>query len=303
MAVETFDQIYARLSADERKLFDNVIAKEPELKKGWLRQDEFSRSMNDFSSKQKEFDDLRSYKEKMDPWSQEVHVRIKRAEDAGVMDADGNPLWESKEEEYKRQIAAAAVGGDMDPKELEKRVRDIVTASGGVTKEELNALVAAESRKLMSETFDSKYKEVENNFNQKTIPTVAGFSAGVAVFASKYEKETGEAWTEDKAKELFDLMGKEQNFNAYQVGDKMLAPVREKKTQELEIEKRVQERLKTMGLPGSGDGEFIPQNFNQPKGALQLALERSAEGEKDVQAIIREQTVKAAQSLQQDGKF
>lgn len=318
MPVESLDQIFARLSADERKLFDNVIAREPELKKGWLRQDEFSRNMNDLNSKQKEFDELRAYQDRMKPWSEQAHERIKAAEAAGIMDAEGKPLWQQKEEEYKRQIAAAAVGGEMDPKELDKRVREIVADAGGnLTREEIKALFSAEGAKMVTETFDAKYKEAETTFNTKTIPTVAGFSAGVAVLAGKYERETGEAWTEEKAKELFELMSKEQNFNAYQVGDKMIAPFRDRKAREAEIKAEAQKLADRMlaerGLPGGGDERYTPHIHSEQKGALQAMLERSGDPAAgggnngapggDLETMIKSQAVKAGQALREEGKF
>ena len=54
MAVKTFEEIYSGLSAQEKTLLDNVFAKEPELKGGWLRQDDYSRKQNELKSKQAE---------------------------------------------------------------------------------------------------------------------------------------------------------------------------------------------------------------------------------------------------------
>jgi hypothetical protein len=306
MAVETFEGIYGRLSADEKKLLDSVFAKEPELKKGWLRQDDYSRQSNELKTRETRLGELERYESEMGPWAEEAHKRIRTMETAGIIDANGNDLWTDQKADYEKRLAAAIAGGEMDPAELERRVRDIVKASGAAfTKDELKVIVDAEVKSMVGETFDAKYKEKENHFNTNVIPFTAGFGAGVALTAVHYEKETGQPWTADKSKELFDRMSKEQNFDPYVVGEKMLEPFKEKRAQEAEIEKRVQERLSQMGMPGGGAEGYIPQGMQPPpKGALQQALERTQpNGTLDIDTIIAQQGVKAAEALRTEGKF
>jgi hypothetical protein len=313
MPAKTFEEIVAglQLSAEEKKVFDNAIAKEPELKKGWLRQDDFSREMNAISSQKKRFTELEAYEAKMKPWADQTYEKLAELKEKGVFDVEtGEELWTAQKADLERQIAAAAVaGGDMDPKELEKRVKEIVSASGGVTKEELNAVIQNEARKLAKEEFANEWKAKETDFNQKTIPMVAGFSAATAVMAAKFEKETGEAWTAEKQKELFDLMSKENNFDPFKVGEMLLAPVRDKKAREAEIkaeaDKIVKQRLAEMGMPGGGGEDYIPQADGgaRPMGALQAALKASGETNGDIDQLIRAKSVEAATALKGEGKF
>jgi len=200
----------------------------------------------------------------------------------------------------------------MTPEQLDQKVKEIIKASGmNLSQADIQALFKSEGEKLVRETFDVKYKEAETSFNTTTIPRVAGFSAGVAVFAAKYEKETGEPWDEKKAAELFDLMGKENNYNAYQVGDKMLAPARERKQIDAKIQEEVDKRLAAMGLPGGGkdaQGRFIPPpQLDQPKGALQSWMETTdpnkGNSAVDIDAVIKAQSVKAGSALQTEGKY
>ena len=187
----------------------------------------------------------------------------------------------------------------MDPAELDKRVKEIVTANGGVTKEELNALIQSEAKKLAKETFAEEWGVKETNFNEKTIPFVAGFSAATAVAAAKYEKETGKPWTADTAKEFFGKMSEEKNFDPYAVIDKFIEPVKKGKEAETELEtlKAENARLKaSRGMPGSGDERTIPQE----KGALQMMLDRSADG--DFESMIKGKAVEAATELIAEGK-
>ena len=113
MAVKTFEEIYSALSAPEKTLIDNLFAKEPELKGGWLRQDDYSRKQNELKAKESEYEEAVAYKAKMEPWAEAAYERLHAAEEAGVMDAEGKVLWTDKEAEYKRQLEEAkTLGGE-----------------------------------------------------------------------------------------------------------------------------------------------------------------------------------------------
>ena len=314
MPVKDFDQIYSSLSADEKKLLDNLFAKEPELKDGWLRQDDYSRKQNELKSKKTEYEAAVEYRTRIEPWVNTTTTQIDELEQAGVIDSEGKIIWTDTKAELEKQLEAAkALGGDMDPKLLDelvtKKVQEIAKQAGGLTREEAAALYASESKKLV----DAGFTEREEKFNKETIPFVAGFSSGVAVVASHYEQESGEKWTTEKAKELFKLMGDEQNFDALKIEEKFLAPVREKKKTESEIEKKAQERadaiLKergiTAGMPGGGNERTIPQTpADNPVGLLQKAMAESAgKAEVDVRDSVLAGVVEGAKELIAAGKF
>jgi hypothetical protein len=198
----------------------------------------------------------------------------------------------------------------MDPKVLEelvtKKVQEIAKNAGGLTREEAAALYASESKKLV----DAGFAEREAKFNSETIPFVAGFSASVAVVAARYEQESGEKWTAEKQKEIFELMSKEQNFDAFKVEEKLLAPVREKKAQKEEIRKEAEKLAREMvgsgGMPGGGNERYIPQPpGGDARGLLQKALDESGsdKGPKDVRDLVQEAVVEGAKELQAAGKF
>ena len=317
MAVKDFDQIYSSLSADEKKILDNLFAKEPELKGGWLRQDDYSRKQNELKSKQTEYEEAVTYKAKMEPWAGKVYSTLEGAAEKGWFDLEtGEEHFTDKYTELEQQLEAARLGGDMDPKQLDDlvtaKVKAIASAAGGgLTKEEVTALYQAESKKLV----EAGFAEREAKFNAETIPFVAGFSAGVAVLASRYEQESGEKWNPEKQKELFALMSTEQNFDALKVEDKFMAPIREKKKSEADIEKRAQERADAIlkergistGMPGGGGERFIPQPpGGDAKGLLQKALDDSAGGDngpKDVRDLVQAAVVEGATELITAGKF
>ena len=313
MAVKTFEEIYSGLSAQEKTLLDNVFAKEPELKGGWLRQDDYSRKQNELKSKQSEYEEAVAYKAKMEPWSQEAYDRIHALEEAGVLDPEGKVLWTDQKAELERQIEEAkALGGDMDPKQLEAlvtaKVQEIAKNAGGLTREEAAALYASETKKVV----EAGFVEREEKFNKETIPFVAGFSAGVAVLASRYEQESGEKWSTEKQQELFKLMNAEQNFDALKIEDKFMSPIRSKKEEEKRIEERaekiVREKYGVGSMPGGGNERYIPQPpGGDARGLLQKALEQSAgtgdKGPADVRDLVREGVVEGAKELADAGKY
>ena len=181
---KTFEEVYAQLSADERKLIDNVFAKEPELKGGWTRLDDYTRKTQELAQQKKQFESELEYAQRMKVWADDNVPKFEELVKKGVISEDGEDLWEQQKADYERQLAeakAAAIGDGMNPEELEKRVREIVKDSGlKLTTEEIKALYANEGRKMAEEVFTEQWKTKEENFNTNTIPMVAGFGAGVA---------------------------------------------------------------------------------------------------------------------------
>ena len=316
MAVKTFEEIYASLSADEKKLIDNLHAKEPELKAGWLRRDDYSRAQNELKSKETVYEEAVAYKAKMEPWAGKVYSTLESAAEKGWFDLDsGEEKFTEKYTELEKQLEAAKLGGDMDPKQLEAlvtaKVQEIAKQAGGLTREEATALYAAESKKLV----EAGFTEREAKFNSETIPFIAGFSGANAVVAMHYEQESGEKWTAEKQKEFYEMMGREGKFDPYALEEKLLSPIREKKKSEADIEKRAQERADAIlkergisnGMPGGGGERFIPQPpGGDARGLLQKALEDSAGGDKgpaDVRDLVAAGVVEGAKELQAEGKW
>lgn len=307
MAVKTFEEVVAGLqfSADERKVFDNAIAKSQELRDGWLRLDDYTKKTQELAAKRTEYEDAVAYKAKMEPWAADAYERIHSLEEAGVIDAEGKVLWTEQKSELEKQIEAARLaGGDVDPKELDKlvteKVKAIASAAGGLTREEATALYQAESKKLVEDGF----KVREEKFNQETIPFIAGFAAANAVVVSRYERESGEKWTPEKQKEFFEMMSREQKFDPYALEDKLMEPVKAKKQREADIEAEVQKRLADRGLPAGGGERYIPQQVGGgARGLLQQALDDSAGGDKkDVRDWVREAAIEGAKELVAAGK-
>jgi hypothetical protein len=313
MAEDTLESILgnARLSADERKLFEKTLNDNPELKKGWLRQSDYSRNMDQVTARKKEYDEAIALKEKTSAWYERVKPTWDTLLEAGAVNEEGEPLWPTEKQRMAKELEdakrAVVAGADMDPAELDKRVREIVKANGGATQEEIKALILSEGVKLAEEAVNRKYAEFQKEFNEKTIPFNMGMSAANSLAASDYEKVTGEEFTEDKQKELFALMSKENNFNPRAAMKIMLEPVKQKKAQAEEIKvqatKMAEEMLRARGELAE-DQPFIPlpEKTVQPKGSLQKLMELSSDSDADPSTLIAAAASKAAAELRAEGK-
>lgn len=311
MAVKTLDELIAGLSGPEKELFEKTLNANPELKDGWLRQDDFSRKSAELQARKAEADEAIAYKEKMEPWADSAYERLKAAEEAGIMDAEGKVLWEDQKAEYERKIAAATAaaavsGEDMDPAKLKEAVLQIAKESGmALSKEEIQALTASEAKKLAEAEVKAQLAAKETEFNEKTIPFVAGFSTSFALAAAKYVRETGKDFTAEDQKKVYEMMSREKNFDPHAMVDEYMKPALEAKNADAEIERRAKERvdeiLKQRGhMPGAGDETYIPQP--DQKGNLQKMLDRSAQTDTDVESLIAAGAAKAASELRTEGK-
>jgi len=302
MPVKTLEEVTAQLSAEEKALLDKTFAKHPELKDGWLRQDEFSRRMTEFQTKEKDFEKEKTRNETLEAWAEVNIPKYDALVEKGIIGEDGTELWSEQKAELERQLEAAKLaGGEMDAAELDRRVKQIVKDAGvSLSREEMAALIANEGKKLAQETFKEEWAERETKFNEQTIPFVAGFAAANSLAAAKYTRETGKDWTADVQKDFYAAMSAKKNFDPFAVIDEFIAPIKTAKTQEetaaeLERLRKENERLRTM--PGGGMEDFIPQESQ--KGALQMMLEKSAEAGGDVEALVQAGIVKSAKELQE----
>jgi hypothetical protein len=311
MAVQTWEEIVtaAQLSADERKLLDNIVQKVPEFKDGRLRQADYDRNIQKLKSQEKEYTEALEYNGRMKAWADEKVPIWESLVESGVIDEESKPIWPEEKSKLQKELEEArkAVGVDMDPAELDKRVKAIVADSGlSLNAEQYRNLYASEGKKLVEETIDAKYKEFETNFNEKTIPFTTGFATSMAIMAGKYEKETGKEFTDDDQKAVFDLMSKEKDFNPRSAVTKYMEPLlREKKTA-AEVERLADERAAKIiaergGLPGGGSEGHFPTG--EARGSLQKMLEESAPAEGDVESLAMAASRKAAAELRADGKF
>lgn len=73
-----FDDIVNLLDPSERDVVNQIVAKQPEIKRGWMRQDDYSRKLDEFRNKESEFrttaeqfGQIAEYAKTWDQWSKE----------------------------------------------------------------------------------------------------------------------------------------------------------------------------------------------------------------------------------------
>jgi hypothetical protein len=311
---QTWEEILAaaQLSADESKLLEKVVQRVPEFKEGRLRQADYSRKSLELQTKEKDYNDAIATKDRVQAWFDQWKPSYDELLEAGAIDEESKPLWPEEKKRLAAELEAAkkaaVAGADMDPAELDKRVREIVTAAGGVTQAELKALVASEAEKLSRETFQTEYEKVKTEMNTKTIPFMAGFSAALSIAANKYEKETGKEFTDEDTKAVFALMEKEKNFNPREVVGLYMKPIVDKKATDAEVDRLAEEKARKMladrGEAYPEDQPFIPMadRKNQAVGSLKRMLEESAAADGDIESLAMAAGHKAAAELRTEGK-
>jgi hypothetical protein len=311
MAVKTLEEVIASLSGTEKELFEKTLKDTPELREGWLRQDDYSRKLNELKSKEAEYQTAVDYKTRMEPWAEEAYERLHSLEEAGVLAPDGEVLWVDKEAELRQQIAAAearalAGGGDMKPEEIRASVEQIAKDIGiPLTAEERKALYESEAKRAAEAAVEAKLNAATSDFNTKTIPLTMGMAAAMAISAVRYEKETGKEFTDEDHQKVVSLLREENGYDPRKAMAEYIKPIVAEKNSAAEIERRAQERANEIlkergGLPGAGGEPYIPQP--REKGNLERMLERSKDGATDFESLIQQQTVKAAQELRTEGK-
>jgi hypothetical protein len=298
MAVQTWEEILAaaRLSAEERKVIDNIVQKVPEFKDGRLRQADYDRNIQKLKTQEKEYSEALEYNARMKAWADEKVPIWETLVEEGVIDEESKPLWPGQKAELEKH-----------PAELDKRVKAIVADSGmSLNAEQYRNLYASEGKKLVEETVNAKYKEFETDFNSNRVPFLGGFAASTALAAMRYEKETGKTFDVEARNNLFNTMTKEQSFDAMVVMEKILEPIAREKKTAADIERLAEERAQKIiaergGMPGGGsEGQFPTGGA---RGSLQKMLEESAASEGDVESLTMAAARTASAELRAAGKF
>lgn len=67
----TFEDIQSLLDDNEREVLNKVVQKHPDLKNGWMRQNDYSKKMDEFRDKSNQFDEISQYASSWQSWAQE----------------------------------------------------------------------------------------------------------------------------------------------------------------------------------------------------------------------------------------
>ena len=127
-----FDEIINLLDPTEREVINQVIAKQPELKRGWQRQEDYSRKLDEFRAKATEFQEIANYAQSWDLW------------------AENN--WDPENKSTKAEAA------------LRQRVQELETAVAGKSE---NEVTFDDINKYITDQGLAKRSEIEGLLQQK----------------------------------------------------------------------------------------------------------------------------------------
>lgn len=65
-----FDDILNQLDPTEKEVLNQVVTKQPELKRGWMRQDDYSRKLDEFRNQENTFKEIATYAQGWDEWAE-----------------------------------------------------------------------------------------------------------------------------------------------------------------------------------------------------------------------------------------
>lgn len=66
----TFEDIQGLLDDTERDVLTNIVEKHPELKKGWMRQNDYSRKLDEIREKSNQFEEISQYASSWQNWAE-----------------------------------------------------------------------------------------------------------------------------------------------------------------------------------------------------------------------------------------
>lgn len=66
----TFEDIQSLLEDNEREVLNTIVQKHPDLKKGWMRQNDYSKKLDEFRDKSNQFDEISQYASQWQSWAE-----------------------------------------------------------------------------------------------------------------------------------------------------------------------------------------------------------------------------------------
>jgi len=282
-----FDSLLEKIEDEERRRnFEAILSEEQglaeELKGGLLRQEEFSRKMNEVSAQAKEAEELQrrfeslaqeyqQTKEKLEEWNQwyeEAWDTERRTTKAHARAMDELEAARQKIAELETMVEA---GDEMTLEDLNKRFNELIQQYGVLTRKEL------EEGKFVT---DEKLRQALGYWGLSAEEVLADLETT----ADRHKDEFGEIL--DRSKLL--QFAREKKLPLNQAYEEFVKDQREaaQKKREEERAKEIEEKLKEARRKGEeearkklamGDGGTIPVDVAPPEpGALEKRLQRDS---------------------------
>jgi len=166
----TFDNILNLLDPTDKQTFESIVAKRPEIRQGWMRQDDYSRKLDEFKAKEGSFSAVSELANQWNQW------------------AENN--WNPETNSTKTELALAT------------RIQELEAQGTQMTFDEINKLIV--DKGLMSKTdFESVLTQKEKAIND-SFQGSAYVAAKLAEISSRHTLEFKEPF---KATEFLTKVG------------------------------------------------------------------------------------------------
>lgn len=295
---ELIKSLTEHMAPDDAKVFENLTTKYKPLEEGYLRQSDYDKKMN--ASKA----DMDAAKQKATEWEDWSKANVPIHEDL----LKSYRELEEQQKDLQTQLTAAqaarSAGGEdtVDAAQLEQRVKESISKLGYASKEEINAIIAAESGKLAREEASKEIAAANKKFYEETLPASINFNMDAAEIAMQHMQEFG-GTAIDRVK-FSDFMKERNLINPKEAYKEFVRPERDAielknkvadavKAKELEL----QQQYSAHGLPGGG---MVPPGL-QPRGAMQerIAADEAAKSGHMATSVA---AAAAAAELRNEGK-
>jgi hypothetical protein len=196
----TFDNILNLLDPAEKQTLESIVAKRPELKQGWLRQDDYSRKLDEFKTKENSFTQVQELANQWNTW------------------AENN--WNPETNSTKTELALAT------------RIQELEAQGTQMTFDEINKLIV--DKGLMSKTdFESVLSQKEKSIND-SFQGSAYVAAKLAEISSRHTLEFREPF---KATEFLGKVSEYGVSDLDKAHDMFVSEIRNKREEEKMAEK------------------------------------------------------------------
>lgn len=292
-------------SQEELTLFDNLMTKQyglakakdpnaPTLQEGWLRQQEFDKKSNKWKKDMEAAQELSNARQRWYEENKPVHenaLELNRKLEAEKQE------WQQQQQELQQKLSEAeqrraAEGGEpVDREELKRLVMEEHKAMGWLSKAEQQALIDEKTAQLTGQT-DAAIKSAEKRLWEETFPQMANHALDISEIGYDHKTEFQEPIDRMKFTEFLS----ENKITDFKKGyEQFVKPRRDERDFKTRVEAEVTQRMSGLSVNGGMPVAGGPQ----PKGALQMRIEKDAAGPGSLTAAA----AAAAAEMRSEGKY
>lgn len=164
----------------EQAQLRSLVEKYPVLAEGWMRQNDYDRNMNEAKeARKRELAEFEANQSRISEWQKWADENIPKF-DSIKAERDAARAAEA---ELKRQLEERAQGkeGEVDAAQVEAKVKELISAQGYVTQEQITQLINAAATER-----EQKFRE---DFIGKTLPAAMEFTSVLGDLSMSYREE------------------------------------------------------------------------------------------------------------------